>query len=67
MEEIEIAIDRLPAADYRRVVDWVRAREGSRWDSRMDDDSASGKLDVLFAEAETEAAQGLLHDWPPRE
>jgi hypothetical protein len=30
----------------------------------MDEDSAAGRLDFLFEEAETESAQGLLRRWP---
>jgi hypothetical protein len=37
-----------------------------RWDDQLDADSVSGKLDSLFDEADTEAKQGLLRDWPPR-
>ena len=37
-----------------------------RWDERMDRDSAAGKLDFLFREAEEESLQGLVRDWPPK-
>jgi len=30
----------------------------------MDADSATGKLDFLFDEAESESANGLLREWP---
>jgi hypothetical protein len=30
----------------------------------MDRDSATGKLDFLFDEAESEAKQGLVRNWP---
>ena len=45
VEEIETAITSLPPEDYRRLVDWFRAREQTRWDTQMDQDSAAGKLD----------------------
>ena len=32
----------------------------------MDRDSAGGKLDFLFEEADRESDQGLLREWPPR-
>jgi hypothetical protein len=66
VEEIEAAITSLPPEEYLRVVDWLRAREQSRWDEQMDRDSSAGKLDFLFREAENESAQGLLRDWPAR-
>ena len=64
VEEIEAAIANLPPEDYGRLVAWFRAREQTRWDDQMDRDSAAGKLDFLFSEAETESAQGLVRDWP---
>jgi hypothetical protein len=66
VEEIEAAIDGLPPADYRRIVQWFRAREQTRWDDQLDSDSAAGKLDLLFDEAESESAKGLLRKWPPQ-
>jgi hypothetical protein len=41
------------------------ANESSSWDEQLDRDSSSGKLDVLFEEADEESESGLLHDWPP--
>jgi hypothetical protein len=67
VEEIETAIVHLPPEDYRCLVEWLRAREQSDWDDRIDRDYAAGKLDFLFAEAETEEAQGFLRDWPTQE
>ena len=66
VEEIEAAIDGLPPEEYRRIVQWFRAREQDRWDEQMDRDSSRGKLDFLFEEAESESAKGLLREWPPR-
>jgi hypothetical protein len=67
VEEIEAAIDSLPDAEYRRLVQWFRGREQERWDHRLDSDSAAGKLDFLFEEAASESDKGLLREWPPRE
>ena len=64
VEEIEAAIDGLPPAEYRRLVQWFRAREEKRWDDQMDSDSSAGKLDALFDEAERESLHGLLREWP---
>jgi hypothetical protein len=66
VEEIEAAIDGLSPDDYRRIVEWFRAREQERWDAQLDADSAAGKLDFLFDEIETESAKGPLRDWPTR-
>ena len=59
VEEIEAAIDGLPPEDYSRIVQWFRVREQRRWDEQLDADSAAGKLDFLFEEADSEAAKGL--------
>jgi hypothetical protein len=66
VEEIEAAISGLPPEEYRRIFEWFRQLDQTRWDKQMDRDSAAGKLDFLFGEAESESAQGLLRDWPPR-
>jgi len=65
IEEIETAITSLPPDDYRRLVDWFRAREQTRWDEQMDQDCIAGKLDFLFDEAESDSEHRLVRDWPP--
>jgi len=65
VEQIEAAITSLPPNEYRRLVDWFRTREQTRWDEQIDRDSVAGRLDVLFREAEEESAHGLARDWPP--
>ena len=67
IEEIEAAIASLPPQDFRKIADWCLERDNALWDEQMDRDSASGKLDFLFAEAEGEAAEGTLKVWPPKE
>jgi hypothetical protein len=63
VEEIEAAIESLPPEEYRRIVEF-RLREQERWKGQMDADSASGKIDFLVDEAESESAKGLLREWP---
>lgn len=65
VEDIEAAIDQLSPEDYRRLSTWFRERESSQWDAQIDQDSAMGRLDFLFEEAEQEAAAGKLREWPP--
>jgi hypothetical protein len=66
VEEIECAISSLPAEDFRRIAEWFVALEQTRWDEQMDRDSASGKLDAIFEEADNESVQGFLREWPPQ-
>ena len=66
VEQIEAAINGLDPDEYQRLVQWFRAREQARWDAQLDRDSAAGKLDFVFEEADRETAQGLLREWPPK-
>ena len=66
LEEIEAAINGLPPEEFRLIAQWFRETEQARWDEQMDRDSSAAKLDFLFGEAESESAQGLLREWPPR-
>jgi hypothetical protein len=52
VEEIEEAIDRLLPEEFQHVARRVREKEQQRWDGQFDRDSASGKLDLLFEEAQ---------------
>ena len=65
VEEIERAIEELPPDDVSKLTDWLIQRRNEQWDRQMDKDSASGKLDFLFEEADAERAAGKLRDWPP--
>ena len=62
VEEIEAAIRGLPPEDYERLAQWFHALEQTRWDEQMDRDSASGKLDFLFDDAERVALQPIFGD-----
>ena len=52
VQEIEDAIERLPPEQFRELAEWLRERDQQLWDDQLDSDSASGKLDFLFTEAE---------------
>lgn len=67
VEEIEAAINRLPPADFKRIVQWLHAVDQARWDEELDRDCASGKLDFLVEETESESRDGLLREWPELE
>jgi len=61
------AIDSLPPEEYRRIIQWFRMREQKGWDEQLDADSAAGRFDFLFDEAEGESAKGLVREWPSQE
>ena len=48
VEEIEGAIESLAPEEFTRIARWFRERDHALWDSELDADSASGKLDFLF-------------------
>jgi hypothetical protein len=64
VEEIEQAILELSDEDFDRIARRVHEREQQRWDAEMDADAASGRLDFLVTEADDEARNGALRDWP---
>jgi hypothetical protein len=51
MEQIESAILGLPAADFRRLTEWLMDLDQRRWDEELDEDIAAGRLDALASEA----------------
>ncbi len=67
VEEIEAAIRDLPPDEFRRISQCVHEIEQAQWDQQMDLDSAAGKLDHLFEEAEAEFNTGSRRLWPKRQ
>jgi hypothetical protein len=65
VEEIEAAIENLAPDEFRRIAQWLRDRDQLLWDQHLDSDSAAGKLDFLFEEAEHEGSAALVREWPP--
>jgi hypothetical protein len=65
VEEIEEAIEQLSPEEFHRVAQWFNDREQARWDEQLDRDSAAGRLDFLFDEADGEAREGPFREWPP--
>lgn len=49
--EIEEAVSRLPPADFAAFRAWLDAFEAERFDRRIDEDAAAGRLDRLAEEA----------------
>jgi hypothetical protein len=67
VEEIEQAIRSLDADEFARIAERVHSLEQERWDSELDRDASTGKLDFLIAEAQDDREHGRLIDWPPVE
>ena len=60
--EIEAAIQKLPPEQFAQVRDWIAAIDAQRWDTQLEADSASGKLDALGAQAIKEFKDGRCTD-----
>ena len=54
VEEIKSAISALSKEDYIHLREWFSEKDWEQWDEEIEGDSASGKLDFLVEEAETE-------------
>lgn len=66
-EEIEAAIRSLPDEEFWSFTDRVIAMRERAWDRRIKEDATSGKLDFLFAEADSERKAEALREWPQGE
>jgi hypothetical protein len=64
LTEIKELATQLPPEELTALTAFLVKRDQSAWDDQMDRDSASGKLDRLFEEAESERGNDTLRDWP---
>jgi hypothetical protein len=64
IEEIEKAIEHLPASEVLTLAGWLDEYREKLWDARMEADARSGKLDFLIEEARRERATGTLRRFP---
>ena len=58
VQQIKDAIEHLPQDDFSNIRDWIAERDWNLWDSQIEQDSQSGKLDFLFEEARREKETG---------
>ena len=64
LAEIKSAVDELSPSELTELAAFIRKRDNAEWDTQIEEDAATGKLDFLFEEAEQERAAGTLRDWP---
>ena len=64
LAEIKELATQLPPEELTALTAFLVKRDQSAWDDQMDKDAASGKLDRLFEEADSERAEDTLRDWP---
>ena len=58
LEQIEHAIASLSKEDQAKLEDWWAAYRNEQWDRQIADDSDSGRLDALVANARAEITAG---------
>ncbi|MBT4837338.1 MAG: hypothetical protein HON94_08330 [Methylococcales bacterium] len=51
VKEIQLEIEMLPRKEYMKLVHWFSERDWEAWDSEIEEDIQSGKLDFLIDEA----------------
>jgi len=56
LEQIESAVASLSDEELRDFANWFDELRWQRWDRQIEEDAASGKLDLLRAEAEADIA-----------
>ncbi len=59
VQEIESAIENLPAKDVHELANWLAEWRNQLWDKQIEEDFNSGRLDALLDEADAEYEQGL--------
>ncbi|NJR40346.1 MAG: hypothetical protein HC781_17860 [Leptolyngbyaceae cyanobacterium CSU_1_4] len=60
--EVESAIKQLPESEVRNLAKWLQEYLDDAWDEQIELDVASGKLDHLIAQAETDIATNNVRD-----
>lgn len=58
VEEIRVAVKRLPAKDLARFRKWFAEYDAATWDRQVEQDAASGRLEALAREARREHRVG---------
>ena len=62
VEKIQAKIVSLSPEDYAYLRQWFLERDWTAWDSQVEEDVESGKLDFLLEEALSEKMQGRLKE-----
>ena len=62
VETIKSAIEALPESDYIKLRQWFNEKDWEKWDKQIEEDSKSGKLDFLIADALKEKEKGTLKE-----
>ncbi len=67
LDEIEIAIDRLPRDQAFELGEWLEQRLDDEWDSQIQRDVKAGRLESVAEKAIAEHRAGNSKDFPGNE
>lgn len=62
VQEIEQAIQQLPAEQLQRFRAWFAEFDADQWDRQFEDDVSAGRLDTLGEEAISDLREGRCTD-----
>jgi hypothetical protein len=62
IEELKSIIESLPEDDFIELRQWFSEKDWENWDSQIETDSQSGKLDFLINEATEQKQSDHLKD-----
>ncbi|HWD50695.1 MAG TPA: hypothetical protein VG309_12255 [Rhizomicrobium sp.] len=62
VEELEKAIEKLPASELARFRAWFEQFSADRWDRQMDADAANGKFDKLVGKSDADFKAGRFRE-----
>jgi len=62
VEHIERQIDKLSREEFAELREWVLERDWAAWDTQIERDARSGKLDKLLEEARSDFREGRTPD-----
>ena len=63
LEKIEQDIASLSLEEIWKLADWFAAHHADLWDSQIEEDAKSGRLDKLMNAAELELAEGNVREF----
>ena len=62
VEHIERQIGELSREEFAELRDWVLQRDWASWDTQVEADARSGKLDKLLEDARTDFKEGRTRE-----
>jgi len=62
VEAIESEIRQLSPNEFAELREWLLTIDAVSWDQQFDNDANSGKLELLFKQAESDHRQGMSRE-----